>query len=143
MNMKWIAQRTLGLAFVAAAFAAGCGAGVEGGDEPEGSVGEAQQDLVVGTSGATEPAAIVGPGDYYTDYINLLYGGTCTFKTTLGTLKDSVMWVYNASTNKQLGFNDDADGTLGSRVDLALDPGSYYVKVGGYANAYTGAYTLS
>jgi len=109
-------------------------------DPGEGLLGEAQQDLNVGTTVATQTATIGFPGDRYTHAINLIYGGTCTFKTTLGSLSDSVMWVYDSSGHS-LGYNNDS-GSLASRVDASVDPGAYTVVVGGNGSA-TGSYTLS
>jgi len=65
---------------------------------------------------------------------------------TNGSSGDTEMWLYDAS-GRQIAYNDDGNG-LFSRIDRsgssALDPGTYYVKVGAYGGfAPITSYTIS
>lgn len=51
-------------------------------------------------------------GDKYRHFVDLAYGGRCSFRTNLGTLHDSVMSLYDANINL-LQFDDDSgDGLI-------------------------------
>jgi hypothetical protein len=101
-----------------------------------------EQGIVVYNTPATSSGQINQAGDTYRHVIDLAYGGKCTFETTLGTLPDSVMWLYDAN----LGFiqyDDDGGAGYASLIQRTLPPGRYYVDVGGYGSFYTGDYTLN
>jgi hypothetical protein len=63
------------------------------------------------------------------------------FETVLGTLGDSVLWLYDSDGVTELDFNDDADG-LESRIGwTATSNGTFYLAVGGF-DSEVGTYTL-
>ena len=71
-------------------------------------------------------------------------GKTYVVTVGLGTLRDSVLYLYDTNGQKQLAFNDDYGGTLASQITwTAKTSGTYYLVVGAYGNRYTGSYTLS
>ena len=71
-------------------------------------------------------------------------GKSYVFTVVLGTLHDSVLYLYDATGQKQLAFNDDYGGTLASQIAwTATTSGTYYLDVGGYANRNTGTYSLN
>ncbi len=66
--------------------------------------------------------------------------------TTLGTLSDTVMYLYGSDSQTDLiAVNDDQGGSgaarLASRIERRLDPAVYYIKVTGYGTR-TGSFTL-
>jgi Ca2+-binding RTX toxin-like protein len=64
--------------------------------------------------------------------------------TTLGTLRDTKLTLYSTSGTTVLASNDDAGGTLASRIDWTAPlAGVYYVQVSAYNTSQTGTYTLS
>jgi len=70
-------------------------------------------------------------------------GKTYVFTVTLGTLRDSVLRLYDATGKKQLAFNDDYSGKLASQITwTAKTSGTYYLAVAGYGNRCTGTYAL-
>lgn len=69
-------------------------------------------------------------------------GVSYTIATFLGTLNDSVLYLYD-SNEAQIAFNDDFDG-LASQIDwIALSSGVYYAVVRSFGSSYTGTYSLS
>jgi subtilisin family serine protease len=71
-------------------------------------------------------------------------GKTYIFTTQLGTLRDSILKLYDRNGTTVLATNDDYGSTLASRIQwTARTTGTYYVGVGAYGNAYTGTYTLN
>ncbi len=71
-------------------------------------------------------------------------GKTYVVTVGLGTLRDSVLYLYDTNGQKQLAFNDDYGGTLASQITwTAKTSGTYYLVVGAYGNRYKGSYTLS
>jgi uncharacterized delta-60 repeat protein len=60
-----------------------------------------------------------------------------------GTLGDPLLVLLNASGN-QVGYSDDSGGTLESRITYeAPSSGTYYLSAQGFAEYYSGTYTLS
>jgi len=71
-------------------------------------------------------------------------GTSYTFSVQLGTLRDSVLSLYDRNGATRLAYNDDYGGALASRIDwTAPASGTYYLAVAGYGNSNTGAYTLN
>jgi subtilisin family serine protease len=71
-------------------------------------------------------------------------GKTYVFTVALGTLHDSVLYLYDTNGQKQLAFNDDYGGTLASQISwTATSGGTYFLDVGGYANRTIGTYSLN
>jgi uncharacterized protein YjdB len=95
------------------------------------------------TNALTEPGNILTGGDRYT-HPYYASGGNCVFETTLGTLQDSVLWLYgpNSSTNL-IAYDDDGGNGLASRIQRHLQPGTYYATVAGYNSSQTGTYEIS
>jgi hypothetical protein len=63
------------------------------------------------------------------------------FETVLGTLGDSVLWLYDSDGVTELDFNDDYVD-LESRIEwTAPSNGTFYLAVGGYDSA-VGSYQL-
>jgi len=61
--------------------------------------------------------------------------------TTLGTLLDSVIWLYDSAGN-EIAYNDDYM-SLASRIDISLGAGTYYVKIESFAGLFTGSYSIA
>jgi hypothetical protein len=71
-------------------------------------------------------------------------GSTYTAATQLGTLRDSVLYLYDRNGAAVLSSNDDYGSSLASQITWkAAASGTYYLVVAGYGNSYTGSYTLS
>lgn len=68
-------------------------------------------------------------------------GTLYNINTTLGTLTDSTLTLFDASGN-QLAFNDDCIGLASCITFGATASGTHYVKVAGYIDQRTGTYTL-
>ena len=67
-----------------------------------------------------------------------------TLATQLGTLRDSVLSLYDRNGTTLLTANDDYGSSLASRIDwTAPASGVYYLAVAGYGNTCTGSYTLN
>ena len=93
------------------------------------------------------PTAIAGTlgvaGDTNWFSFQAAAGKTYTITTTLGTLRDSVLYLYDSDGKKQLAMNDDYGSSPASRIVwTAPASGTYYVVVAGYGNC-TGTYTLN
>ena len=70
-------------------------------------------------------------------------GTTYTCTTTLGTLRNSILYLYGSNGKTQLAMNDDYGGSPASRIVwTAAAGGTYYIEAAGYGN-YTGAYMLT
>ena len=72
--------------------------------------------------------------------------GTYALWTELGTLEDSVTYLYAPESQSALiAWNDDGGGTepqrLASRLDQELTPGNYFIKVRAYRTNQSGTYT--
>ena len=77
--------------------------------------------------------------DYFR--FNATSGKSYTIETTLGTLTDSVLWLYNSS-GLELDYDDDDGVGLASKISWNCNQtGSYFASVGGYG-ASTGSYSL-
>jgi hypothetical protein len=74
--------------------------------------------------------------------INAIAGQRYQISTSLGTLRDSVLAVYN-SAGQRIAFNDDYRGLASQLVITAQEDGPLFVEVGAYADRYTGTYTLN
>ena len=73
--------------------------------------------------------------------------GAYAIETELGTLEDSVMYLYGPeSQTTLLAWNDDREdggaGDRSSRIEVELTPGSYFIKVRGYRTNQRGTYTV-
>ena len=91
----------------------------------------------------TEPGNILTGEDRYT-HPYYASGGRCVFETTLGTLPDSVMWLYGPnSTTNFISYDDDSGAGYASRIEGFLHPGTYYATVGAYSSSQTGDYIIS
>lgn len=99
------------------------------------------------------PLAIDGPklgGSVLNEFDYNLYAFTVTqagsyiIDTAAGTLDDTVIWLYGPNNQTTLiEANDDGHGSADymSRIAIALEPGTYYVKAKGFATLI-GDYTI-
>ena len=93
---------------------------------------------------STTAGALSANGDMGWFKFQATAGKSYVFTVVLGTLHDSVLYLYDATGQKQLAFNDDYGGTLASQIAwTATASGTYYLDVGGYANRNTGTYSLN
>ncbi len=70
-------------------------------------------------------------------------GERYTIDTTLGTLADTVLYLYSTDGVTPLVFNDDAFGLLASSITWSCPiSGTYYIRVEAYAHYQTGTYSL-
>ncbi len=90
------------------------------------------------------PGTIAGTleqgGDVDFFRFTLTSSATVTLRTA-GTT-DTYGYLYNA-TGSLITSDDDGNGYPNFRIIRTLTPGTYYVKVAGFASSTTGAYTLS
>lgn len=71
-------------------------------------------------------------------------GMSYVFTVDLGTLRDSVLYLYDKNGVTQLAFNDDYGSSVASQIKwTAPSSGVYYFAVGGYGNSCAGTYTVS
>ena len=71
-------------------------------------------------------------------------GTQYTFETTLQTLSDSVLALYDTNGTTSLAENDDGGVNRGSKITWTVPAtGTYYLQVKSYSSSYTGTYTLS
>ena len=71
-------------------------------------------------------------------------GKSYVFTVALGTLPDSVLYLYDTNGAKQLAFNDDYGSGGASQITwTAPTAGVYYLAVAGYGGSDVGTYTLS
>jgi subtilisin family serine protease len=76
--------------------------------------------------------------------IQAVAGKSYVFNVQLGTLADSILYLYGANGTSQVAYNDDYGSGSASRITwTAPSSGVYYLAVGGYGNSTTGTYTLS
>ena len=122
--------------------AVGLACGIETTDALDNEVGTIKQGITVYDAPVTAYGQIAQTGDTYRHEIDLAYGGQCRFETSLGSLPDTVMWLYNASLGL-IQYDDDSGPGYASLIQRTLPPGRYYVDVGGYGSYYTGDYNLT
>jgi subtilisin family serine protease len=90
------------------------------------------------TAGAIET---VGDANWFK--FQAVAGKSYVFTVGLGTLPDSVLYLYDTNGAKQLAFNDDYGVGGASQIAwTAPGSGTYYVVVGGYGSN-VGTYTLT
>jgi hypothetical protein len=65
-----------------------------------------------------------------------------TISITLGTLGDSVLYLYGTNGTTLITSNDDYNGNASRIVWTCTSNGTYYIKVSGYESDDTGTYTL-
>lgn len=80
------------------------------------------------------------------DYFNFVaqVGETYTIYTTLGTLENSYIYLYDTDGTTEITHNDDYAGFgLASKIDWTCEEtGTYYIAVRGYSGDYNGTYGL-
>jgi hypothetical protein len=94
------------------------------------------------------PASIAGDLEVASDEdyfrFNANAGMTYTIETSLGSLPDSHIYLYDTNGATELEEDDDGGDGLASRIEwTASSTGTYYVKVISYNNMYAGTYTLT
>lgn len=122
--------------------AVGLSCGIDETEAVDNEVGSIEQGIAVYAAPVTVHGQINQQGDKYRHLVDLAYGGQCKFETSLGSLPDTVMWLYDVN----LGFiqyDDDSGPGFASLIQRTLPPGRYYVDVGGYGSSYTGDYNLT
>ena len=65
------------------------------------------------------------------------------FTTTLNSLRDSTLTLYDTNGTSQLAFNDDFSGLASQITYRFADSGSYYLAVGAFADSSIGTYQLT
>ncbi len=101
------------------------------------------------TAGAIAvPSSISGTLEFASDVdwfsFQAAAGKSYVFSTVLGTLRDSVLYLYGSNGKTQLAFNDDYGSSLASRIAwTAPASGTYYLVVGGYGNKLSGSFVLN
>ncbi len=92
------------------------------------------------TSGTIE---VGGDRDWF--YLNAATGAQVTLETTLGTLSDSIMRIYDSDGVTELAFDDDSGIGLASRIDYTfVAGGAFYVEITEFgAPNGPGTYSLS
>ncbi|MBI3890806.1 MAG: pre-peptidase C-terminal domain-containing protein [Candidatus Wallbacteria bacterium] len=111
-------------------------------DHPNSVTGPFGSSDIVTVGGAAGSGTIEVSGDADLFQVSLVAGQTYTFRTTLGTLTDTVLALLNGS-GAVLTSNDD-DGTLrSSRIAsfTATASGTHYLRVTGFGTA-RGSYTV-
>jgi hypothetical protein len=86
---------------------------------------------------------VAGDNDYFR--FTAVSGSTYSFMTSLGSLTDSTLRLYDTDGQTQLAYNDDGLNVgLASRIDdwIAPTSGTYYLEVQGYNNTRSGTYDL-
>ena len=69
--------------------------------------------------------------------------GVYSISSELGTLPDTVMYLYGPESQQTLvTWNDDVGAKRASYIETSLVPGEYYIKVKAYRITQTGSYTL-
>ena len=85
--------------------------------------------------------AVIGDTDWFA--IQAIAGQQYTFTTQLGSLRDSILTLYNRNGTSQLTTNDDYGSTYASQIKwTAPATGTYYLVVASYGHSYTGTYSL-
>ena len=88
-------------------------------------------ELVV--NGAVVPGEIetAGSSDWYR--FEVASSAVYSFTVALGTLSDSIMWLYGPNTQTALiTTNDDYGNNLWSQITMTLLPGTYFIKINGW-----------
>ena len=111
------------------------GGGGGGGDDH----GDTRQEATNISLPSDTPGSLEANGD--TDYFRLSVprSGTLTVETTGSTDTDGGLYTAAGSS---LASDDDSGSGLNFRIVRQASAGTYYVKVGGYADNTTGSYTL-
>ena len=96
----------------------------------------------IGAPSSTHGAlGVAGDVDWFK--FQAVAGKTYTISTQLGTLRDSVLYLYDGNGTTLLAQDDDGGDGLASRIQwTAPATGTYYLDVAAYANSYAGSYTL-
>lgn len=81
-------------------------------------------------------------GEKDTFSVELHAGTDYTFSTSLGSLYDSVLSLYDADGNL-INFNDDGSGLASAITFTPSISGTYFLQVGAYGDSYTGSYEIS
>lgn len=85
---------------------------------------------------------VAGDVDWFTFFA--VPGAQVTLETSLGTLPDSILRLYDTDGVTELAFDDDGGPGLASRIDYTITTGGqYYVRVEDFGNPNPGTYTLS
>jgi hypothetical protein len=92
-----------------------------------------------GQASATGELEVEGDRDVFHVTVDTA-GSLVVDLTGLGGV-DTYLHVYDADGNL-IGENDDSGGTLNSRIELAVEPGVYFVSAGSYDDSETGDYRL-
>lgn len=96
------------------------------------------------TGGMMTSGRIDLPGDVDMFRVELTAGRTYRFSTSLGTLPDSTLALFDRNGTTQLLVNDDSNGTKASQIDFVCQAsGSYYLKVAGAVTSQMGNYSLT
>ena len=91
------------------------------------------------TAGTIE---VTGDSDWFK--FQAVAGKHYVFNVQLGTLSDSVLYLYDTNGVAQLAFNDDYGSSSASQITwTATTSGAVYLAVGGYGNTCTGTYSMS
>ena len=91
--------------------------------------------------GAAVVQQISAPGEIDVLTARIDQPGNYRFRT--GGNVDTVLFIIGqADKARLLGWNDDANGTLNSEVNLSLPAGEYFVMVRLYSRLQTGGYTV-
>ena len=96
-------------------------------------------DLQVG--GTALDQTIGQPGEV--DVLTLQINQSGRYRVSTGGGADTVLFIFDqANTSQALASNDDADGSLTSRIDIDLGVGSYFAVVRLYSSFATGDYSV-
>lgn len=97
----------------------------------------------VSVNGPGVSGSITSNGQVDTYRFSTASRGDVVIQTSLGTLSDSYIYLYDAaSTGSSLAEDDDGGGGLASRIARTLNAGTYLVRVRAYASSQRGTYTL-
>ena len=117
-------------------------------DNEGGTGGDDHGNNATVATGVNVPSVTAGTIEVGTDTdwfrVTATAGTQYTFQTTLGTLSDTVLALYNSNGTTLLVQDDDSGEGLASRIDwTAPSSGTYYLQVRPYSTSLTGTYTLS
>lgn len=117
-----------------------CSSSQSGDDyEPDNNYSEAS--VIAG--GETQTHSLVPAGDEDWLQFTVAVSGDYTIETSSGTLADTCMYLYGPDSWSDLVAEDDDGGEgVAARIDRALEPGTYYVKVKGRSSSDTGNYMI-
>jgi len=97
--------------------------------------------LIDSPSSTAGNLAVSGDKDWFR--FTATAGRTYVFTVQLGTLSDSVLYLYNRTGTAVLVSNDDYGDTSASQIIwTAATSGTYYLVVAGYGNIAKGTYSL-